>query len=69
MKAFPTYRAEGMELVDYFAAQALPLAMEQLRHNYTREMGKKWSWNINDAEEIAAMAYALAIEMMKARAE
>lgn len=67
MKAFPTHRAEGMELVDYFAAQALPLAMEQLRHNYSVEMGKKWSWNINDAKEIAAMAYALAYAMMLER--
>ena len=72
MKAFPTPTFSinnearitavggegGMELRDYFAAQALPMAIQ--------EMNEAESYNINDA---AIVAYQYADAMMKARAK
>ena len=69
MKAFPNVTNEkGMDLRDYFAAKAMPLAMEWFKHNYDREIGNTWLWSAEDAEEIAAIAYMMTDEMMKARA-
>jgi len=70
MKAFPTHTISvnnearitavggegGMELRDYFAAQALPMAIQ--------EMNEAESYDINDA---AIVAYQYADAMMKAR--
>jgi hypothetical protein len=73
MKAFPGNRFEGMELRDYFAAKAMETVVKQLERNYTLELGGiegptvAWKWALDDSEEIADMAYALADEMMKAR--
>ncbi len=69
MKAFPTVSGQtGMDLRDYFAAKAMPLAMEWLKHTYEKELGlDRWSWDAEDAEEIAITAYIMADEMMKAR--
>lgn len=68
MKAFPNMTNEkGMDLRDYFAAKAMPLAMEWFKHNYCKELGDRWSWSAEDAEEIAATAYLMADEMIKAR--
>lgn len=73
MKAFPSMTgAVGMELRDYFAAAALPLAMKWLEHNYKvelRDIDPSWVWDLNesDAEDIAAIAYELANAMMKER--
>jgi len=72
MKAFPTHTISvnnearitavggegGMELRDYFAAQALPMAIQ--------EMNEAESYDINDA---AIVAYQYADAMMKARQE
>ena len=72
MKAFPTHTISvnnearitavggegGMELRDYFAAQALPMAIQ--------EMNEAESYGINDA---AIVAYQYADAMMKARQE
>ena len=44
------------------------LAMEWLKHTYEKELGlDRWSWDAEDAEEIAITAYIMADEMMKAR--
>lgn len=73
MRAFPNFRSEGMELRDYFAAKAMEIVVRQLERNYTLELGgiegptDAWKWTLDDSEEIADMAYALADEMMKAR--
>ena len=70
MKAFPTHSINvsdearvtaiggegGMDLRDYFAAKALPIAIQ--------EMNDAESYNINDA---AIVAYQYADAMMKAR--
>jgi hypothetical protein len=72
MKAFPTHSISvsdearitavggegGMELRDYFAAQALPMAIQ--------EMSEAESYDINDA---AIVAYQYADAMMRARQE
>jgi hypothetical protein len=71
MKAFPNdvhvTNEKGMDLRDYFAAKAMPLAMQWLKHNYDREIGNTWVWNEEDAEEIADTAYMMADAMIKAR--
>ncbi len=68
MKAFPNVTNEkGMDLRDYFAAKAMPLAMQWLKHNYCKELENTWLWSAEDAEEIAAIAYMMADEMLKAR--
>lgn len=75
MKAFPNKQlygdAEGMDLRDYFAAKAMPLAMQWLKHNYDREIGNTWMWNEEDYEddpkEIAELAYKMADAMIKVR--
>ena len=72
MKAFPTHSINvsdearvtaiggegGMDLRDYFAAKALPIAIQ--------EMNDAESYNINDA---AIVAYQYADAMIKARDE
>jgi hypothetical protein len=72
MKAFPTPAFSindearitavggegGMELRDYFAAQALPMAIQ--------EMNEAESYDLNDS---AILAYHYADAMMKARAK
>ena len=70
MKAFPTHSINvsdearvtaiggegGMDLRDYFAAKALPIAIQ--------EMNEAESYDLNDA---ATMAYHYADAMMRAR--
>ena len=63
MKAFPNPNRtdqEGMELRDYFASNALP---SLIAHAYAEHD------EIVGIEEICGLAYALADEMMKARAK
>jgi hypothetical protein len=73
MKAFPQGELHfgGMELRDYFAAKAMPLAMKWVKHNYNEQLGDGWMWDEeeyeNDAKEIAGIAYHIADAMMKAR--
>jgi len=60
----------GMTLRDYFAAKALPLAMQMKAHNYNKEIGKEWEWDIEeDALDFAQAAYAFADAMLEAREE
>jgi hypothetical protein len=80
MKAFPITNEvdynNGMDLRDYFAAKAMPLAMKWVEHNYSQVLhGNDWMWNEkedeeedeDDATEIAGIAYHIADAMMKAR--
>jgi hypothetical protein len=72
MKAFPGNRFEGMELRDYFAANALPLAMKWVKHNYAVSLkAEDWMWDEeeyeNDGLAIAITAYHIADAMMQAR--
>jgi hypothetical protein len=79
MKAFPTnikvatggdgWRTEhGMDLRDYFAAKAIPTAFAMAKHDFDRELTEGYSFgNLEDYEEVAARAYALADAMMEAR--
>ena len=66
MKAFPGNRFEGMDVRDYFAARAMPSAMQWLEQTYNQGM-EVWLWDAEDAEEIATVAYMMADAMMKAR--
>jgi hypothetical protein len=63
MKAFPTHKEEGMELRDYFAAQALTGAQI-----WDAVLNGKNSVLIGDgANKLAEVAYLVADAMMKAR--
>jgi hypothetical protein len=71
--AFPTgtgvtpYKS-GMTLRDYFAAKALPTAVNINVKQYTWEFGSEWYWNDEeDAAFAASVAYQLADAMMKER--
>jgi uncharacterized protein YcbX len=66
-KDMPAAVSGGMTLRDYFAAKAMPLSMDRLRENFTRDMGDRWDWDDGDWESIAENAYALADAMLKAR--
>lgn len=57
----------GMTLRDYFASDALPLAMNSLRENYSKDLGANWYWDQEDWDAIAEHAYEIADAMMKAR--
>ena len=65
--AFPSEDFEGMTLRDYFAAKAMPVAMETLRQDWTKDMGEEWYWNRSELELIAEHSYKLADAMLKAR--
>jgi hypothetical protein len=63
-----TYQEEGMALRDYFAAKALPTAVNINVKQYTWEFGSEWYWNDEeDAAFAASVAYQLADAMMKER--
>ena len=57
----------GMTLRDYFAAKAMPVAMETLRQDWTKDDGNEWYWNPRELELIAEHSYQLADAMLKAR--
>jgi hypothetical protein len=61
MKAFPTHKEEGMELRDYFAAQAMQTLMSMVSDDPRVVMRLNF--------DIANMAYQMADEMMEARAK
>jgi hypothetical protein len=60
---------EGMTLRDYFAAKAMPVAMETLRQDWTKDLGEEWYWNHSELEILAEHSYYLADAMLKARGE
>ena len=70
--AFPSQPIQkgvpGMTLRDYFAAEAMPIAVQRLKHNYDKEIGRgQWAWGEGDWESIAMHAWDLADAMLKAR--
>ena len=52
---------------DYFAAKAMPVAMETLGQDWTKDDGDSWYWNSTEIEMLAEKSYRLADEMLKAR--
>jgi hypothetical protein len=67
-KAPDTILHEGMTLRDYFAAKALPIAVNINVKQFTWEFGSEWYWNDEeDAAFAANVAYQLADAMLKAR--
>ena len=69
-QAFPNpHRTDktGMTLRDYFAAKAMPVAMETLCQDWTKDDGDSWYWNKTEIEILAEKSYALADAMLKAR--
>ena len=70
IQAFPDERNFGISIRDYFAARALPLAMQMEKETTDKAMGEKWGWDIEeDARHIALLAYAFADAMLKVREE
>lgn len=61
-----SYSLPGMTLRDYFAAKALPVAMQWIGHNYAHDMGA-FTWDPEDVPAIAVRAYELADAMLEAR--
>ena len=57
----------GMTLRDYMAAKAMPVAMETLRQDWTKDDGDEWYWNPSELELIAKHSYQLADAMLAAR--
>jgi hypothetical protein len=57
----------GMTLRDYFAAKAMPVAMETLRQDWTKDLGEEWYWDHSELEILAEHSYYLADAMLKAR--
>tara|TARA_R110000822_G_scaffold92140_12_gene212140 strand:+ start:1137 stop:1346 length:210 start_codon:yes stop_codon:yes gene_type:complete len=64
MKAFPTHRAEGMDLRDYFAAKAVQSLWVLGPTQFIKRAKKEKK---TPEELVAEIAYALADNMMKAR--
>lgn len=72
MKAFPNLVGQlGMDLRDYFAAKFMHTAFKMVEHNHNREFGSnyEWSYDEEEFESLAALAYGMADAMMKAREE
>ena len=68
MNAFPDADYRGMTLRDYFAAQALPTAVQINTMQYNMESKKEWYWDDDeDAAFAANVAYRLADAMLKER--
>ena len=57
----------GLSMRDYFAGKAMPMAMNRLRENYTKDLGKDWHWVDEDWQFLADRAYEAADAMIKAR--
>ena len=75
MKAFPNglvYGREqdgGMELRDYFAAKAMPVVFEMMKHNYGHDLGNdfEYTYDNEEFECLTSFSYQIADAMMKAR--
>lgn len=63
MKAFPTYKEEGMDLRDYFATKAMQGILASDPDDLGHEDHK------DNLKAIAIVSYMMADEMMKARNE
>jgi hypothetical protein len=57
-----------MELLDYFAAKALPLAMQINKETNDANIGAgEWTWDTEDQAHIARVAYDIANAMLEER--
>lgn len=66
-QAFPSEEYYGMDLRDYFAAKAMPVALKTLMHDYTRD-DDDWYWqHAIDNKMLAELSYDMADAMMEAR--
>ena len=62
-------KQKNMDLRDYFAAQAMPLALKILRADYIRD-DPNYCWDYScDADLLAKFSYDLADAMLIARDE
>ena len=68
MKAFPNMtNQQGMDLRDYFATAALPVAFSMVKEVHAiYHKGYEWDYE-HDCENIADIAYCFADAMLKAR--
>lgn len=65
--AFPAEFNDGMTLRDYFAAKALPCALQTIMHDFSRD-DPDWAWSDRvDNDLLAELAYSMADSMLKAR--
>ena len=53
-------------LRDDFAVKAMPVAMETLCQDWTKDDGDSWYWNKTEIEMLAEKSYALANLLLKA---
>ena len=70
MKAFPSNTgAVGMDLRDYFAAKFMHIAFKMVEHNYNLDFGSnyEWSYDKEEFESLAGLAYGMADAMIKVR--
>jgi|GEM_PF-1782809 len=70
MKAFPNVTSEkGMDLRDYFAAKFMYTAFKMVEHNHNCDFGDNWEWSYDEEEfeSLADLAYEMAAAMVKAR--
>ena len=69
IQAFPDANNYGISIRDYFAARAMPLALQMEKETTEKALGDKWEWDVEDARSIALLAYAFADAMLKVREE
>jgi len=73
VKAFPRDLGsdqKGMDLRDYFAAKAIRTVFEMYAHDLDSELPDGYRWDdVDDYEDMAARAYAMADAMLKVRME
>ena len=83
MKAFPTHSINvsdearvtaiggegGMDLRDYFAAQAIPIAFQMLNKEFNLLEEGAWTWHEQDFRTLSERAYRMADAMMITRLE
>ena len=63
--AFPSDRSFGMTLLDYFAAKALPLAIQMNKETNDSNLGEEgWCWDDEDHAHIARVAFEIARAML-----
>ena len=83
MKAFPTHSINvsdearvtaiggegGMDLRDYFAAQAIPIAFQMLNKEFNLLEEGAWTWHEQDFRTLSERAYRMADAMMDTRSK
>ena len=83
MKAFPTHSINvsdearvtaiggegGMDLRDYFAAQAIPITFQMLNKEFNLLEEGAWTWHEQDFRTLSERAYRMADAMMDTRSK